>query len=159
MARLLDLEHFYNWGPLLPSNAPNSIPGYCGPQNCIAVRNTAFKTLKLNYSQSSSADAKLMHILPSQVPFPALLTAPGIDAVSISSILFRIPSGVRNPTIILGTPSRNDCIQNFISLRSKVIISLSFRMSALVFSSTQFTGLPSEGLASQTDASQRESKP
>jgi hypothetical protein len=31
-----------------------------------------------------------------------------------------------------------------------VTISLSFRISALVFSSTQFTGLPSEGLTSHT---------
>jgi hypothetical protein len=91
-----------------------------------------------------------MHIFPSQVPFPRLFTVPGIDAVSISSTLFKMPSGVRNPTMIFGTPRRNDCIQNFMSLRSNVTISLSFRMSALVFSSTQLIGLPSVGLESHT---------
>src|SRR5882724_5863241 len=114
--------------------------------------------------QSSNADAKLIHILPSQVPFPRLFTVPGIEAVSISSTLFKIPSGVRNPTIILGTPRRNDCIQNFMSLRSNVIMSLSFRISALVFSSTQLMELPSVGLESHTCSCQchvtwREGKP
>jgi hypothetical protein len=71
--------------------------------------------------------------------------------VSISSTLFRMPSCVLKPTIILGTPSRKDWIQNFISFRSKVTMSLSFRISALVFSSTQFIGLSSVGLESQTD--------
>ena len=89
-------------------------------------------------------------MFPSQVPFPRLFTVPGIEEVSISSTLFRIPSGVRNPTMILGTPRRNDCIQNFMSLRSNVIMSLSFRISALVFNSTQLVGLPSVGLESHT---------
>lgn len=117
----------------------------------------AFKTVPISYIviawadlQSSNADAKLIHIFPSHVPFPRLFTVPGIDAVSISSTLFKMPSGVRNPTMILGTPRRNDCIQNFISLRSNVIISLSFRISALVFSSTQLMGLPSVGFESHT---------
>lgn len=91
-------------------------------------------------------------MFPSQVPFPLLLTVPGIEAVSISSTLFKIPSCVRNPTMILGTPRRKDCIQNFISLRSKVIISLSFRISALVLSSTQLIGLSSDGFESHTDS-------
>ncbi len=107
--------------------------------------------------QSSSADAKLMHMLPSQVP-PLFFTVPGIEVVSISSILFRIPSGVRNPTIILGTPRRNDCIQNFISFLSKLIMSLSFRISALVFNSIQLIGLSSQGFASQTKLRYRQER-
>lgn len=106
---------------------------------------------EMKYSQSSNPAAKLMHIFPSQVPFPLLFTVPGILAVSISSTLFRNPSGVLNPTIILGTPNKKDWIQNFISLRSNVSISRSLRISALVFSSTQFMGwVGSWGLASHT---------
>jgi len=93
-------------------------------------------------------------MLPSHVPFPRRLTVPGIEAVSISSTLFRIPSGVRNPTMILGTPRRNDWIQNFINFRSKVIMSRSFRMSALVFNSTQLIGPSSVGLISHTETCQ-----
>jgi hypothetical protein len=106
--------------------------------------------IRIEYLHSNNSDAKLMHIFPSQVPFPRLFTVPGIDAVSISSTLLRMPSGVRNPTMIFGTPRRNDCIQNFISFRSKVIISRSLRISALVLSSTQLIELPSDGLESHT---------
>lgn len=58
--------------------------------------------------QSSNEEAKLIHMFPSHVPLPRLLTVPGIEAVSISSIRFKNPSGVRNPTIIFGTPRRKD---------------------------------------------------
>ncbi len=96
-----------------------------------------------------------MHMVPSHVPLPCLLTIPGIEAVFISSILFKKPSGVLNPTIIFGTPSKNDWIQNFINLRSRVTISLSFRISAVVFSSTQLIGESSTGLQSHTESNQR----
>jgi len=148
MPCLLNLEHLNRGRPFLPSNPPNAVANYRSPQNWFLLIES-WNPCKANL-QSSNADVKLIHIFPSQVPFPRLLTVPAIEAVSISSILFKMPSGVRNPTIILGTPSRKDCIQNFMSLRSKVIISLSLRMSALVFNSTQFMGLPSVGLESQT---------
>lgn len=100
--------------------------------------------------QLSNPSAKLMHIFPSHVPRPLRLTVEGMVAVSISSTRFKIPSGVLKPTTIFGTPRRNDWIQNFSSLRSKFTISLSLRMSALVFNSTQLGGVESVGLVSQT---------
>jgi hypothetical protein len=86
-------------------------------------------------------------MVPFQVFFPRHLTRPGIEIVCISSTRLRNPSGVRYPTMILGTPRRNDCIQNFNSFRSSATMSL---ISALVFSSTQFIGLSPDGLESQT---------
>lgn len=105
--------------------------------------------------QSSNAAAKLMHILPSHVPFPRLLTVPGIEAVSISSTLFKIPSGVLKPTMTFGTPRRKDCIQNFINFLSNAMRSRSFRMSAVVLSSTQLMGPPSVGFESHTNMCQQ----
>ncbi len=148
MPSFLNLEHLNSGRPFPPPNPPNTIANYRGFQDCSTLVETS-KQFRAD-SQSSKADAKLIHIFPSQVPFPRLLTVPGIEAVSISSILFNIPSGVRNPTMIFGTPRRKDCIQNFMSLRSNATISLSFRMSTLVFNSTQLIGLPSVVLQSHT---------
>src|ERR1700733_551454 len=68
-----------------------------------------------------------------------------------SSSRVRIPSAVRKPTMIFGTPSKNDCIQIFKSFRSNLIWSRSLLISAEVFNSTQLTGrFLSSGLMSQT---------
>lgn len=77
-------------------------------------------------------------------------TVCGMLCVSISLTSTRMPSLVRKPTIILGTPSRNDWIQNFMSLRWKLSMSWSERISAVVLSSTQFIGWPGWGLESHT---------
>lgn len=92
-----------------------------------------------------------MHTFPSHWALPRRRTVSGIFTVSISSSLSSRPSRDRNPTMIFGTPSRNDWIQNFMSLRSKLSMSRSDRISAEVLSSTQFIGLPfSWGLTSHT---------
>ena len=92
-----------------------------------------------------------MQVLPSQRFLPWLLTISGMLWVSSSSSRVRIPSAVRKPTIIFGTPSKNDCIQIFKSFRSNLIWSRSLLISAEVFNSTQLTGrFLSSGLMSQT---------
>ena len=54
--------------------------------------------------------------------------------------------------MILGTPSKKDCIQNFSNLRSYLSISLSFVISAEVFNSTQLMGSSLfSGLQSHTE--------
>lgn len=54
--------------------------------------------------------------------------------------------------MIFGTPSKNDCIQNFNNLRSYLSMSLSFAISADVFSSTQLMGSSLfSGLQSHTE--------
>jgi len=83
-----------------------------------------------------------MQTFPSQRTFPLLWTEAGMVVVSISWVFTRIPSGDRKPTMILGTPSRKDWIQNFISLRSKLSMSRSDRISTDVLSSTQLMGGP-----------------
>ena len=104
-------------------------------------------------SHSRKAAVKLMQRLPSHIPLPCL-TTPGMFLVSSSSSLCRIPFWLRKPTIILGTPSKNDCIQNFSNLRSYLSISLSFAVSAVVFNSTQLMGSSlSSGLQSHTEQS------
>lgn len=92
-----------------------------------------------------------MQIFPSHVPIPRRLTRPGISCVANSSSRWRMPCSSRNPTMILGTPSRNDCAQNLSSFRSYLSIPLWLWISADVLSSTQFMGLPFfSGLTSQT---------
>lgn len=93
---------------------------------------------------SKKALAKLIHTLPSHC-LPLRATVVGIEATSISSSFWRIPSRDRNPTMILGTPRRNDWIQNLSSLRSKFSLSRSLRMSMEVLSSTQLIGSPALG--------------
>lgn len=96
---------------------------------------------------------KLIHKLPSQVLFPRFFTIPGKSFVSSSSTLCNIPSLLRKPITILGTPSRKDWTQNLSNFRSNFSLSLSFWISADVLSSTQLTGLscPPVGLQSHTD--------
>ena len=127
------------------------------------------KSWGMKPSHSRKAAVKLMQRLPSHVLLPCRLTIPGMFLVSVqvtlspnqppnaarcirspsSSSLCRIPFWLRKPTIILGTPSKKDWIQNFNNLRSYLSISLSFAISAAVFNSTQlmgssrFTGLQS----------------
>ena len=91
-------------------------------------------------AQSRKAAVKLIHKFPSQVPLPLRLTIPGILLVSNSSSLSKIPFLLRNPIIILGTPSRKDCIQNFRSFLSYLNMSLSLSIKAEVLSSTQLIG-------------------
>lgn len=92
-----------------------------------------------------------MQMFPSQVLFPTFWTFPGMLEVSSSSRWRKVPCWSRNPTMILGTPNRNDWAQNFKSFRSYFIISRSFLISAEVFSSTQLIGSSfRSGLQSQT---------
>ena len=102
---------------------------------------------------SRKAAAKLMQTFPSQDPLPTFFTFPGILAVSSSSSRWTIPFWSRNPTIIFGTPSKNDCAQNLSSFRSYLSMSRSLRISAEVLSSTQWMGSSlRSGLQSQTVA-------
>ena len=95
--------------------------------------------------------AKLIHIFPSQVAFPLLFAIPGIFSVSISSTRSRTPFWSLKPTIIVGTPKRNDWIQNFMSLRSNASRSRSDWGEMDVLSSIQFIRVWGvSGLASQT---------
>lgn len=110
----------------------------------------------VRFNQSRKLAVKLMQRLPSHVPLPLLFTVLGMFFVSSSSSRCRIPFLLRNPTIILGTPRRNDCIQNFSSFRSYLSMSLSFSISADVFSSTQWMGSSLlSGLQSHTAYSER----
>lgn len=79
-------------------------------------------------------------MFPSQEPLPIFLTLPGILAVSSSSKRCTMPFWSRKPTMIVGTPSKKDCAQNFNNFRSYLSISRSLRISADVFSSTQWIG-------------------
>lgn len=100
---------------------------------------------------SRNAAAKLMQTAASQLRTPRFWAVWGMEAVCISSSLVRTPAWERKPTTILGTPSRCDWIQNRISLRSNPCIPRSSRISALVFSSTQFVAAPfSAGFESHT---------
>lgn len=93
-----------------------------------------------------------MQTFPSQLPFPSLLTFPGIVWVSISSRRNNIPALSRNPTMILGTPRRKDWAQNLSSFRSNLIFSLSLNSSDVVFNSTQLIGSSFRaGFESQTE--------
>lgn len=102
-------------------------------------------------SHSRKTPAKLTHMSAFHEGLGRELTVCGIRCVSISSRLARTPSRVRKPTMILGTPSRNDWIQNFMSLRWKTSASWGPRISTDVLSSTQLIGAPfSTGFESQT---------
>lgn len=101
--------------------------------------------------QSKNSAAKLRHISAFHLGFGPALTMSGIVCVSNSFNSVNMPSLVRNPTMIFGTPSKNDCIQYFISFLWKFSISCGPRISPDVLSSTQFIGLPcSAGFESQT---------
>lgn len=96
-----------------------------------------------------------MQMLPSHCR-PRRATVSGIEATSMSSTRCRMPSRDRKPTMMRGTPSRNDWIQNLSSLRSKLSRSRSLRISAEVLSSTQLMGSPAlGGLESQTGRARR----
>jgi hypothetical protein len=78
-----------------------------------------------------------------------------MDCVLISSSRSRVPVFERNPTMIFGTPSRNDWIQNLSNLRSNFRRSLSDWISSEVFSSTQLIGcVGSSGFRSHTAQSE-----
>lgn len=64
---------------------------------------------------SKNSSVKQIHAFASCFPF---FTVVGIFAVSSSSSCFRIPFLLRKPTMIFGTPSKNDWIQNLRSLCS-----------------------------------------
>lgn len=122
-------------------------------ERCLLVRsllNTpSYGECAANLHSRNSA-VKLIHRFPSQDLLP-LLTIAGIDFVSSSSIALKIPFLLRNPTIIFGTPRRKDWAQNFKSFRSNLCWSLGWRISSLVFSSTQLIGSSLfSGLQSQT---------
>lgn len=67
--------------------------------------------------QSKKAAAKLTQMSAFQAGFGRAFTVCGILCVSISLISTRMPSRVRKPTMIFGTPNRKDWIQYFMSLR------------------------------------------
>lgn len=138
-----------------PPYSPNTfiINGVFQPCGYISIH-AKYKSLgDQDHSHSRKALAKLMHTFAFQLLTPRLAAVSGILAVWISSSFVRIPCCERKPTMILGTPSKNDWIQNFMSLRSKFCIVLSSRISTLVLSSIQLIGAPfSTGLESQTDA-------
>jgi hypothetical protein len=73
----------------------------------------------VSFKNAKKSAAKFMHVLPSQ-HFVPLRTIPGIFPVSNSCTPLRIPCLLRHPTIIFGTPRRNDCAQNLSSLRSNL---------------------------------------
>ena len=102
--------------------------------------------------QSKNPAVKLIHTLPSHVPFPLFFTVLGKLSVCSSSRLSRTPSLLLNPTMIFGTPKRKDWIQNLSNLRSYFRISRSVLGVAAVLSSTQLMGPVEvvEGLVSQT---------
>lgn len=81
-----------------------------------------------------------MQRLPSQRFWPTCLTHFGISWVLNSSRRRSCPSRLLKPTIIIGTPSKNDWAQNFKSFRSKVTCCWYAPISSEVFSSTQFIG-------------------
>lgn len=108
-------------------------------------------TFVFGCSHSRKTAVKLMHMLPSHAFLLFFFTFPGILDVFNSSRRWRTPDLLRNPTIILGTPSRNDWIQNLRSFLSNLAISRSFWISSEVFSSTQLTGRSlTSGLKSHT---------
>ena len=107
-------------------------------------------TQRGEHEHSKNIAVKLMHMFPSQ-RFESRLTATGMSCVSNSRTSRRIPACVRKPTMIFGTPRRNDCIQNFNNFRWNFFWSWGFRISAEVLSSTQLMGLSFwSGLQSQT---------
>lgn len=107
-------------------------------------------------SHSRKEAAKFVQMLPSHCR-PRRATVSGIEATSMSSTRCRIPSRERKPTMMRGTPSRNDWIQNLSSLRSKLSRSRSLRISADVLSSTQLMGSPAlGGLESQTAGARKQ---
>lgn len=75
--------------------------------SCLLIRQTPSPVI-VSFKKSRKEAAKLIQRLPSHVPFPVLLTVPGMDAVSISSSRCRIPFRLLKPTIIFGTPRRKD---------------------------------------------------
>ena len=104
--------------------------------------------------QSRKVVVKLMQTFPSQMGFRRFLIIPGIFFVSTSSRRRRIPCLLRKPTMIFGTPKRNDWAQNLSSFRSNLTMSWSLSISAEVLSSTQLIGTFSlSGLQSQTGRS------
>jgi hypothetical protein len=149
MARLFKLVHFDLRDPFSFPYSPDAVPGNHSFEPCQVISTRPQQCRKSIHSRKLAA--KLMQVLPSQRFLPRLLTISGILWVLSSSSRIRIPSAVRKPTIILGTPSKNDCIQNFKSFRSNLIWSRSLLISAEVFNSTQLIGrFLSSGLMSQT---------
>lgn len=139
--------------PRAPAYPPNSLVVNLGAQPYGTSQQVSLSPAQLPKEKclhSKNSAAKLMHTFPSHWR-PRFATVPGIPSTSISSTLWRIPSRERKPTMIFGTPSRNDWIQNFMSFRSKLSLSRSLRISAEVLSSTQWIGSPGlGGFESQT---------
>lgn len=117
---------------------------------CLDVLGDKKSSVKLHLHSRNEA-AKLTHVFPSQLWDPCLFTVPGMLWVSKSCSRSSCPDFDRNPTMIFGTPSRKDCIQNLHNLRSNLSWSESDWISSEVFNSTQLIGCSlSSGLRSQT---------
>lgn len=152
MPRPFEFEDLNDWRFFLLSNPPStiSLDSLLKPCRIVSARTSALS--KKQSLHSRNAAAKLMQIFPSHEPLPSFLTFPGILAVSSSSNRCTMPFWSRNPTMILGTPSRKDCAQNLSNFRSYLSISRSLRISADVFSSTQWIGSSfRSGLQSHTN--------
>jgi hypothetical protein len=149
MARLFKLVHFDLRDPFSFPYSPDAVPSDHSCEPCLVISTRLAHCRKSIHSRKLAA--KLMQVLPSQRFLPRLLTISGMLWVLSSSSCVRIPSAVRKPTIIFGTPSKNDCIQIFKSFRSNLTWSRSLSTLAEVFNSTQLTGrFLSSGLMSQT---------
>ena len=154
MAVFLHLENFHSLRLLRPTHSPYTLAGDSLSKPCASLaKRTALGQARDMHSRKAAV--KLMHALPSHDRLRPLTNA-GILFVSSSSKLRRTPRRSRKPTMIFGTPSRKDWIQNFWSFRSYLRRPLSFSMHALVFSSTQLTGRSGScGFSSQTEGTFR----
>ena len=140
---------------MLSTYSPNPGFFYCLLQNYVLISENiqsvcVYWRCRCNTHARKEA-VKLMHMLPSHVRLPLRLTVPGMLWVSISSSRRNTPSLLRNPTTILGTPSRKDWAHILRSFRSNFTLFLSSSISSDVLSSTQFIGCSlSSGLQSHT---------
>ena len=142
-------------GFMLSAYSPNSRSFDCSSQNCVVVSEYTCQqgsSQECRCNRHSMKEAvKLIQIFPSHVRLPLRLMLPGMLCVSNSSTLCNMPSLLRNPTTIFGTPSRNDCAHIRSNFRSNFTTLLSSRISSDVLSSTQFIGCSlSSGLQSHT---------
>ena len=119
VAGLLDFEYLDDWRSIFSSDAPYAFAVDGLFQPCAMIRFNqcnSWSDGSAGNPQSKKAAVKLMHRFPSHSP-EVFLTMRGMSFVCNSSSRWRMPFCVRKPTMILGTPSRKDCTQNFSSLR------------------------------------------
>ena len=129
---------------------PSSLIVVFSPSGFPLAKSTSLNRIQMENVHSRKLAVKLIQTFPSQDAL-FCFTSAGILLVSNSSMDWRIPCLLRKPTMIFGTPSRKDWIQNFSSFRSYLSMSLPLLMLAAVLSSTQLIGsFLLSGLQSQT---------